>query len=32
MKRHQFTQGRRIVILCEGDTEEIAIKHFVHRQ
>lgn len=32
MKRHQFTQGRRIVILCEGDTEEIAIKHFVRRQ
>jgi hypothetical protein len=32
MKRHQFTQGRRIVILCEGDTEEIAIKHFIRRQ
>ncbi len=32
MKRHQFTQGRRIVILCEGDTEEIAVKHFIHRQ
>ncbi|MGH7598363.1 MAG: DUF4276 family protein [bacterium] len=32
MKRHQFTQGRRIIILCEGDTEEIAIKHFIRRQ
>ena len=32
MKRHQFTQGRRIVILCEGDTEEIAVKHFIRRQ
>jgi hypothetical protein len=32
VKRHQFTQGRRIIILCEGDTEEIAIKHFIRRQ
>jgi len=32
MKRHQLTQGRRIVILCEGDTEEIAIKYFIRRQ
>jgi len=32
MKRHQFTQGRRIIILCEGDTEEIALRHFIRRQ
>ncbi len=25
-------QGRRIVILCEGDTEEIAVRYFIHRQ
>lgn len=24
--------GRRIVILCEGDTEELAVRHFVARQ
>jgi len=24
--------GRRIVILCEGDTEEIVVRHFVRRQ
>jgi len=32
MKRHQFSRGRRIIILCEGDTEEIAVKHFIRRQ
>lgn len=25
-------RGRRIVVLCEGDTEELAIRHFVGRQ
>ena len=25
-------KGRRIVLLCEGDTEELAVKHFVTRQ
>jgi Domain of unknown function (DUF4276) len=24
--------GRRIVLLCEGDTEELAVRHFVLRQ
>lgn len=24
--------ARRIVVLCEGDTEEIAVKHFIRRQ
>jgi hypothetical protein len=24
--------GRRIVILCEGDTEEIVVRHFLRRQ
>ncbi len=24
--------GRRIVILCEGDTEELAVRHFISRQ
>jgi hypothetical protein len=25
-------RGRRIVVLCEGDTEELAVRHFVARQ
>lgn len=32
MKYRELTQGRRIVILCEGETEELAVKHFVRRQ
>ncbi|MBI3764814.1 MAG: DUF4276 family protein [Chloroflexi bacterium] len=32
MKRKELTRGRRIVILCEGETEEIAIRYFVKRQ
>jgi hypothetical protein len=32
MKRQQITQGRRIIIRCEGDTAEIAIKHSISRQ
>jgi hypothetical protein len=32
MKRHQFAKGRRIVILCKGDTEEMAVRHFIRRQ
>lgn len=24
--------GRRIVVLCEGDTEELAVRHFISRQ
>ncbi len=24
--------GKRIVVLCEGDTEELAVKHFILRQ
>lgn len=26
------TRGRRIVLLCEGDTEELAVKNFISRQ
>lgn len=32
MKRQELQRGRRIVILCEGETEEIAVKHFISRQ
>ncbi len=32
MRRRELTQGRQIVILCEGETEEIAVKHFIRRQ
>jgi len=32
VKRQELRQGRRIVILCEGDTEEIAVRHFIRRQ
>lgn len=32
MKRQQIIGGRQIVILCEGDTEELAVKHFIRRQ
>lgn len=32
MKRREIRQGKRIVILCEGDTEEIAVDHFIRRQ
>jgi hypothetical protein len=31
MRRSQFKK-QRIVILCEGDTEESAIEHFIKRQ
>ncbi len=24
--------GKRIIILCEGETEELAVRHFIHRQ
>lgn len=32
MHRRDLLRQRRIVILCEGDTEEISIKHFLRRQ
>lgn len=32
MKRREIKQGKRIVILCEGETEEIAVEHFIRRQ
>lgn len=32
MRRRDFLRQRRIMILCEGDTEEIGIKHFLKRQ
>jgi hypothetical protein len=32
MKRRELAEGRRIVILCEGDTEEIAVRYFIGRQ
>lgn len=32
MKRREIRQGKRIVILCEGETEEIAVEHFIRRQ
>ena len=32
MKTSVPETGRRIVILCEGDTEELAVRHFIARQ
>lgn len=32
MKRSEIRQGKHIVILCEGETEEIAVEHFMRRQ
>lgn len=32
MNSAKTTQGREIRILCEGDTEEIAVEHFIRRQ
>ena len=29
---HALKQGQRIVILCEGRTEYLAVRHFVRRQ
>ncbi len=31
MKRGEIVSGRRIVVLCEGDTEEHCVKHFLRR-
>ena len=31
-KGTNMLKGRRVVILCEGDTEELAVKHFILRQ
>ncbi len=27
-----MTKGTRIIVLCEGDTEELAVRHFISRQ
>ena len=32
MSTSSFSRGSRIVILCEGDTEEVAIRNFIVRQ
>lgn len=32
MKYRSTVRGQRIVILCEGDTEELAVRHFIARQ
>ena len=32
MKRARRRQAKRIVILCEGDSEEIAVREFIRRQ
>lgn len=32
MRRQELGHGRRIIILCEGKTEMIAVEHFVRRR